>query len=353
MRPSAMWRGSLAMVTRRDYGIGIIGVGHQLPDTIETNEELCRNLSVEPEWIEEKTGVKRRCIADPKEHASDYALKAAQKAIAMAGIDPSEIGLIIGCTFSHDYVFPALAAKLHLDLGVKGAQTYDLQANCAGFVSGLTAASDRMLNDPGVRYALIVGVELCSRYVDRTDVNTVIYLSDGAGAAILGRCAPDKGIGPSAFFTDSSNYEAVRLRGGGSSFAYPGRTFDPAVDFMEMNGIATWKQAITHLPRVMRDACEKIEVTVKDVDFFIFHQANLRLIEYLVRKMGVGLERTYTNVQEIGNAGSASLAIALSEAVGLGLIKPDDRLMLAGVGAGFNFAASLWRWLPMGGEANR
>lgn len=328
----------------RDHGVGIIGVGHHLPEHVEDNETLCRKLSVTPQWIVEKTGIERRHLAGPTDTASDFARRAAAQALAMAGIEASELDLIIGCTFSGDYIFPPLSAKLHHDLAAKGAQIYDLQANCSGVVAGLTAASDRMFMDPSVRYALVVGVELCSRYVDRADVNTAIYLSDGAGAIVLGRCAPDAGIRSSAFFTDSSNYESVRMRGGGSSFPLRGRAFDPAVDLMEMNGIATWKQAITHLPTVMRRACEKSAVSLKEVDFFVFHQANLRLIEYIVRKAGVGLDRTFTNVQEIGNTGSASVAIALSQAVQKGLVRPGGLVMLAAVGAGFNFAASLWRW---------
>lgn len=327
-------------------GVAIIGVGHHLPARTESNEELCRGLSIGPEWIVEKTGIQRRYLAAPEDSASAFAGHAARQAIAMAGIDASQIDVIIGCTFSGDYIFPPLSAKLHHDLGAKGAQVYDLQANCSGVVAGLTAASDRMFMDDSIRYALVVGVELCSRYVDRSDVNTAVYLSDGAGAIVLGRCDADHGIRSSAFFTDSSNYEAVRMRGGGSSFPLNGRAYDPAIDAMEMNGLATWKQAITHLPTVIRRSCEKSGVPPKEVDFFIFHQANLRLIEYIVRKMGLGLDRTYTNVQDIGNTGSASIAIALSEAVQKGLVKPDSTLMLAGVGAGFNFAASLWRWLP-------
>jgi hypothetical protein len=199
-------------------------------------------------------------------------------------------------------------------------------------------------------HALVVGVEMCSRYVDRRDVNTAIYLSDGAGAIVLGRRSTDEGIRASAFFTDSSNYESVRMRGGGSSHPLAGRQYDPAIDTMEMNGIATWKQAITHLPTVMRRCAQKAGVAMSEVDFLVFHQANLRLIEYIVRKMGLGLDRTYTNVQEIGNTGSASLAIALSEAVHKGLIRPGSLVMLAAVGAGFNFGASLWRWhLDLGG----
>ncbi|HWK47907.1 MAG TPA: ketoacyl-ACP synthase III [Stellaceae bacterium] len=326
------------------HGVTITGVGHHLPAAFEDNETLCRTLSVTPEWILEKTGIKRRYIAAADETASDYATAAALRALAMAGVNADQIDLIIACTFSGDYIYPPLSAKVQRNVKAPHAQIFDLQANCCGFVTGLTAASDRMLVDAEVRHALVIGVEFCSRYIDRTDVNTAIYLSDGAGAAVLSRTEPGIGIQSSAFFTDSSNYEAVRMRGGGSSFPTHGRAFDPAIDLMEMNGLATWKQAITHLPTVIRRACTKASVDLAAVDFFIFHQANFNLIDYIVRKMGFDLSRTYTNVQEIGNTGAASPAIALSEAVTKGCIKPGDLVVIAAVGAGFNFAASVWRW---------
>ena len=325
-------------------GITISGVGHFLPAHFEDNETLCRSLDVNPEWIVEKTGIQRRYIAAPDDSASGYAVNAAQRALEMARLNASEIDLIIVCTFSGDYIFPPLSAKVQMELKAKSAQIFDLQANCTGFVTGLTVASDRMKNDVSVRNALVIGVELCSRYIDRTDVNTAIYLSDGAGAAVLCRTDAGKGIKASSFHTDSSNYEAVRMRGGGSSFPIHGRTFDPAIDLMEMNGIATWKQAITHLPKVVRNACEKSGVEIGAIDFLIFHQANLKLIEYIVRKMGLDMSKTYTNVQEIGNTGSASVAIAMSEAVEQSLINNGDLVVLAAVGAGFNFGASVWRW---------
>ncbi len=330
------------------FGIGIIGVGHHLPAQTEDNASLCQRLNVTPAWIVEKTGIQRRYLAGPDDSAGDFALRAARQALAAAGVQATQIDIIIVCTFSGDYIFPPLSARLHRDLGARDAQIYDLQANCAGVVAGLTAASDRLFRDDSLRYALVVGVELCSRYVDRADVNTAIYLSDGAGAVVLGRCAAEQGIQASAFHTDSSNYEAVRLRGGGSSHPILGRASDPAIDAMEMNGIATWKQAITHLPKVMRRACEKAGTSLPAVDFFIFHQANLRLLEYIVRKVGASTERTYTNVQDIGNTGSASIAIALSEAAQHGHLRPGMQVMLAAVGAGFNFGASLWRWVPQG-----
>jgi 3-oxoacyl-[acyl-carrier-protein] synthase-3 len=147
------------------------------------------------------------------------------------------------------------------------------------------------------------------------------------------------GIVASAFFTDSANYEAVRLRGGGSSFTMPGQT-----GIMEINGLATWKQAITSLPAVIRSACRKADMAVTEIDFLIFHQANLRLIEFVMAKMRVAMNRTFTNVQEIGNTGAASVAIALSGAIEQGCLKAGDRVVLAAVGAGFNFSANVWRW---------
>lgn len=324
--------------------VSIIGTGHHLPADFEDNESLCRQLDVSPAWIIEKTGIERRYIAAPGDTAWGYAVAAARQALAMADIPPESLGLIVACTFSGDYQFPPLSAKVAQQLGATHAQIFDLQANCSGFVAGLTTASDRMRVDPEVKYALVIGVELCSRYIDRRDANTAIYLSDGAGAAVLGPAPAGQGIQASAFHTDASNYEAVRLRGGGASHANNGRPFDAAVDLMEMNGIATWKQAITHLPPTLRRACAKAEIDVKALDFAIFHQANLRLIEYLVRKIGLGMDRTYTNVARVGNSGSASLAIALSEAVNGGHLHRGDRVALAGVGAGFNFAASIWRW---------
>jgi 3-oxoacyl-[acyl-carrier-protein] synthase III len=261
----------------------------------------------------------------------------------MANITADQLDAIICCTFSGDYIFPPLSAKVAQQLDAKHAQIYDLQANCSGFVSGLTAATDRMRVDETVRYSLVIGVEMLSRYIDRTDANTAVYLSDGAGAAVLGRVERG-GIRHSAFHTDSSNFDAVRQRGGGSMFPVNGRAFDREVDLMEMNGIATWKQAITHLPPTIRKAIAKSGYEAKDIDFLVFHQANLRLIEYLVKKMGFGLDKTYTNVATVGNSGSASLAIALSEAVRRGKMKAGQRVVLAGVGAGFNFAASVWDW---------
>lgn len=326
-------------------GVGIVGVGDCLPEHIETNEALCALLpDTTPEWIVEKTGITARRLASPSDTASGLAVAAARQALEMAGVAPEEVGLVIACTFSGDYSFPPVSAKIQHELGATGAQIFDLQANCAGFVTGLTVASDRMRCDDELRYALVVGVELHTRFIDRSDVNTAIYFSDGAGAALLAHVPADEGILASAFFTDSSNYEAVRFRKGGSTYAAANGSMPAAAHYIEQNGLATWKQAITHLPVTLRRALARAEVELGEVDLFLFHQANLNLLHYLVRKLRAPVERTYTNVERIGNTGAASVAIALSEAVREGRLRHGDVLALGAVGAGFNFAASVWRW---------
>lgn len=321
--------------------VGILGAGHSLAMREVGNEELCLSLNVTPEWIEKKTGIRARRIASNDETASSFALNASISALNDAGVEAGNVGLIIVATFSADYVFPAAAVRLQSDLGIQGGHAFDIQANCSGLVTALTLAAERMSCDTSIQYALVVGLELCSRYTDSTDFESAIYLSDGAGAIVIGR-SDTQGFLGSAFWTESSNYESVRLRGGGSSWRESDRY--ETSRFMEMNGLATWRQAITILPQVIKSACQKSEIDVGDIDKFVFHQANLRLIEYLMKKMKRSMDSTFINVDQIGNTGAASIAIALSEAKSNGFFGDGDLICLAGVGAGFTFGASLWRW---------
>ena len=329
--------------------IGILGTGRALGSRVQTNEELCATTltGTTPEWIGERTGIQRRYLVADDETQSSLTLAAARGALQVARVTPEQIGLIVVSTFSADYLFPPAAARLHRNLGAKGGQLYDLQANCTGFVSALTAVSDRMFRDPTVEYALVVGAELLSPYVDDSDIETAIFFSDGAGAAVLGPVASGRGIHASAFFADTSNCESVRLRGGGSRFPYARRDetrADPNPGWMEQNGVATWKQAVTHLPPTIRRACAAAGWSPEDVDLFVFHQANLQLISYLMRKMRIPPARTFTNVEEIGNTGAASIPIALADAVAAGRLAPGSRVVLAGVGAGFTFGATCLTW---------
>lgn len=328
--------------------VGILGTGRALGSRLHTNEELCAATlpDVSPAWIIEKTGIRQRFVVSDGESVSTLALEASQRALASAHVASDQIGMVVVSTFSGDYIFPAASARLHRDLGLKGGQFYDLQANCTGFVSAMTAVSDRMVQDPSIGHALVVGAEVLSPYVDYGDVETAIFFSDGAGAAILGPVAEGLGVQASAFHADTSNVESVRLRGGGSRFPYAARASDShgGVGWMEMNGLATWKQAVTHLPSTIRQACDAAGWTPDSVDLFIFHQANLQLITYVMAKMRIPMSRTFTNVETVGNAGAASIPIALADAAAAGLLSTGSRLVLAGVGAGFTFGATCWIW---------
>lgn len=328
----------------KDFGIGILGASHYLPEKIQTNEELCEIMTdVTPEWIISKTGIKRRYLAGKEDSSSSMSTIASKKLLDKLNIDPEDLGLIVVATFSPDYMFPPVSVKIQRDINAKNAQIIDINTNCSGFVTALTLASDRMLVDKTLKYSLVIGVELHTRFINPKDKETAIYFSDGAGVAILGKVEKKFGIIESKFLTDSSTYEAVRLRGGGSSFPIAGRVFSPEIDYIEMNGLATWKQAVTNLPKVVKGLLIKANMEIEDIDFCIFHQANLNLIQYVMAKLKIPLDRTYTNVEEIGNTGSASIGIALSEAFQFGKIKSGQNLLLAGVGAGFNFSANIWK----------
>jgi 3-oxoacyl-[acyl-carrier-protein] synthase-3 len=324
--------------------VEIIGLGHRMPLKRQTNEELCEFLDITPDWIEQKTGITGRQIAEENDEVRDYATTAALLAIQNSQTSIDEIDLIIVCTFSNDYVFPPLAVRVQQQLGIRTAHSFDVQVNCAGFVTGLTIAAERLNSDQTLRSALVIGAEFSSRFINMTDKETAIFHSDGAGAAILTRTNRD-GYLISAFGSDVENVESVRLRGGGAGFRDIKKIENaPNSWYMEMNGLATWRQAVTHLPRVIREVCAKASIDVSEIDKFIFHQANLRLIEYLVRKLKRDMSSTFTNVERVGNSGAASIPIVLSEAQMTGFLQEGDLVCIAGIGAGFTFGASLWRW---------
>jgi len=330
------------MKAMKDEGIGIISTGHYLPSKIQSNEDLCDLIpGLTPEWIISKTGIKRRYHLAANETASSMAIQACKMAIE--NIDTAEIGLVIVASFSQDYLFPPMSAKIHSHFGlVRDCQIIDINTNCVGLVTALTIASERMKFDKSIKTALVIGVEALSKYTNPKDKETAVFFSDGASAVVLSRVHESLGFRSAKFMTDSSTYESVRMRGGGSSFPIAEKSDDFKVLYAEQNGLATWKQAVSNFPVIIQKLLEKENLKIDEIDFFIFHQANGFLIDYLMKKMKVPLNKTYTNVEEIGNTGSASIGIALSEAYSKGLIKKGSNLVIAGVGAGFNFGACLF-----------
>ncbi len=325
-------------------GVSVIGVGKYVPSKMINNKILQEWTGVPAQKIVENTGIETRFIVEDHETASGMSVIAARQAIEMSGIDSSQIGLIIGCSFTGDYVYPAMACKIQDLLKVKNAGAFDLMANCTGFQVGLSVASDRMACDSKIEYALVIGTALQSRFINWSDPNSAIYFGDGAGAAVLGRVQSGHGFLSTDIFTNGKVFDAVRMRGGGSSYPLRAKNINDGLQYYELNGLEVWKQVVQYQPLVIERSLEKIGKKVQDVDFFIFHQANLRLIEYLMAKMKQPMSKTYTNVAAIGNTADASIAIALCDAVRGGLIKRDDLVVLSGVGAGFTFGSTVMRW---------
>lgn len=325
--------------------IGIISVGHYLPKVIQSNEELCQLIpDLTPEWILSKTGIKRRYKVSEKETSSTMAYAACESALLGRHIEMQDIGLVVVASFSQDYLFPPMSAKIHSLFNLsKECQIVDLNTNCVGLVTALTFAAERMQHDTTIKKALVIGVELLSKFTHSTDKDTAIFFSDGAAAVILGSVEAGLGYSSAKFLTDSSTFESVRMRGGGSSHAINKKIEDPKAMFIEQNGLATWKQAVTNLPIVINKLLLNEQKKLEEIDFFIFHQANNFLIEYVLKKLKIPAEKTFMNVSEIGNTGSASIGIALSEAYEKGLIKSGYTILLAGVGAGFNFGACIFK----------
>ncbi len=327
-----------------EYGVGIIGHGHYIPANPITNEMLEDWTGVSASYIESRTGIKTRFVVDENETASSMSAKAAHLAISKSEISPDQIGLIVVCSFTGDYVFPPMACKVQELIGAKNAGAFDIMVNCTSFQVGLTIASDRMKLDASIKYAVVIGTALQSRFINWKDPNSAIYFGDGAGAVILGHVDKNFGILSTEIFSNGKVFEAVRMRGGGSSYPLNSENISEGLQFYELNGLEVWKQVIQHQPKTIEKSLNKISKNIKDVDFFIFHQANLRLIEFLMGKMKLSMDKTYTNVQRIGNTADASMAIALSEALDNKLINGDDLVVVSGVGAGFTFGSTIIKW---------
>ena len=312
------------MTRDRDYGVGVVGVGKYLPDGVLSNADLEKSSGMSAADIEAKTGIRTRRIVGDDETASEMSAAAARDALTMAGISPEDLGLIITCTFTGDYVYPAVSCRIQDILGAYNAGAFDIMANCTGFQVGLGVAADRMLADPTIDYVLVMGTALQSRFIDRTDAGYGIIAND---VTANGRV-----------------FDAVRLRGGGSSFPMRADNVDQGLQYYEIQGLEVWKQVVQNQPVSMRRALAKVDMTVEDVDFFVFHQANLRLIEFLMGKLRLPMEKTVINVDEYGNTADASQAIALCDAVSQGRLKRDDIVIVSGVGAGFIFGTTVMRW---------
>ena len=314
----------------------VIGTGSYLPEKVVTNDDLARTVDTSDEWIRTRTGIRSRHFAAEGELASDLALPAAQRALDAAGVNPADIDLIIVATTTPDIIFPSTACILQSKLGIAGCPAFDVQAVCSGFVYALTIA-DLFIRSGQARHVLVVGAEVYSRILDWNDRGTCVLFGDGAGAVVV--AASDKpGILATKLHADGSHKDMLCVPGsvnGGKVTGSP---------FVRMDGGSVFKFAVRVLEEGANEVLEAAGLKVSDLDWFIPHQANIRIMEATVRKLGLPKEKLIATVHHHGNTTAASIPLALDEAVKDGRVLPGQTLLLQGVGGGFTWGAVLLRW---------
>ena len=324
--------------------IVILGTGSYLPERVVTNDEMAELVDTSDEWIQTRTGIRQRRFAAEGEHTSHMATAAARRAIEDAKIDPSEIDLILVATMTPDMPFPSTACLVQSQLNLPQCTAFDIQAACTGFVYGLNIATS-MLQSGNYNKALVIGSEKLSGILDFEDRATCVLFGDGAGAAILGRCdTPGVGIIGGIGGADGSNPEVLCQPGGGSATPATTDSLTDRQHFLKMNGKEIFKQAVRVMGQASTDLLKKTGVDSKNLDLIIPHQANLRIIDSLTKRLDVPTGSVFINLQDYGNTSAASVGIALDEARRAGRIQSNHQILLVAFGAGLTWGASMVKW---------
>ena len=314
----------------------ITGLGSRVPDRVVTNDDLAQYVDTSDEWIVERTGIHERRMADDSEALSDVALPACRDALAQAGLEGKDVDLLIVATVTPDMAFPSTAAILADALGATTAAAYDLSAGCTGFMYAL-AQGYGMLAGGLAKRALVVGGDLLSRILDWEDRSTLVLFGDGAGAVVL-EAVPDRGFIGFELGVDGAGGKNLWLPGSGS------KLFDESEKYVKMNGPEVFKFATRILVQSAEDLLESCGLTIADVDVYIPHQANRRIIDHATRKLGVPSERVVINVDRYGNTSSGSIPLALADAAADGRLRPGEVVLMTGMGAGLTWGSALIRW---------
>jgi len=322
---------------------GILGTGHSYPEGILTNADLEELVETSDEWITTRTGIKQRRKAGPGEYTSMFAVRAARQAIERARVDPMEIDLLLCATVTPDQILPSTGCIIQADLGAHKAAAMDVVAACSGFLYGLTLA-DSMIRTGQVRYALVIGAEILSQYVDYTDRGTCVLFGDGAGAAVLGPVDSKRGILASRIRSDGRYLEQLYSPGGGTRRPPSAETLAAGEHFFKMRGNELFKVAVRSMSEISNDVLEEAGLTANDIDLFIPHQANQRITDAVASKLNVDSGRVYSNIAMHGNTSSASIPIGLDECVTAGKIKEGDLILMASFGGGVTWGGVLLRW---------
>jgi 3-oxoacyl-[acyl-carrier-protein] synthase-3 len=326
--------------------VSITGIGSHAPARVMKNDELAKMVDTSDEWIVERTGIRERRVAAPDEALSDLSLPAAKDALDQAGLNPSAVDLLIVATVTPDMAFPSTGAILADQLGAKDAAAYDLSAGCTGFVYALVQAHG-MVASGLAEHALVVGGDVLSRIVDWEDRSTCVLFGDGAGAVVLERVR-DGGFLGFELGADGSGGPQLYIPAGGSRTPATAESVAARQHYAKMNGREVFKFAT----RVLVDSAEKVldecGVAVEEVDVYVPHQANVRIIDHARRKLGIPEERTVVNVDRFGNTSSGSIPLALGDAESDGRLAAGEMVLMTGMGAGLTWGSALIEWTAIG-----
>lgn len=329
------------------FQAGITGIGTYTPDQILTNADLERMVDTNDKWIQERCGVRERRISKPEESTSDLAVKAALRAIASAEIEPKDIDLIILATSSPDMLFPASGCLVQDKIGAKRAAAFDLSAGCTGFIYGLVVGSQFVANGT-YDNVLVIGAEIISRFVNWQDRKTCVLFGDGAGAVILQRVPDQYGVLATSLGSDGSGSSLLYLPAGGSQLPASHETVDLKLHYLKMNGREIFKFAVKIMDKTARQVLTMAGLKEADIDLLIPHQANIRIIEAIVKRLEIPREKVLVNIDRYGNTSTASIPLALEEALINGRIKNGNHLALVSFGTGLTWGAAIIRWYQTG-----
>ena len=318
----------------------VIGCGAYLPKTILTNNDLAKRVDTSDEWIRTRTGIRERRVAAPGEKTSDLAFEAAQAALANAGATASDIDLIVCATTTPDETFPSVATKLQARLGMTRGAAFDVQAVCTGFLYAL-AIADNFIRSGQARTVLVVGAECMTRLLDWNDRTTCVLFGDGAGAVVLtaGEGAgdnADRGVLNTKLYSDGRLHDLLYVDGGPSTTQTTGH--------LRMHGKEVFRHAVNDIAAAIMASLEEAGLAIGEVDWFVPHQANQRILDGTAKKLGIGPEKMVSTVALHGNTSAASVPLALATAVGDGRIKRGDLVLLEAMGGGLTWGAALLRW---------
>ncbi|MDH7576813.1 MAG: beta-ketoacyl-ACP synthase III [Bacillota bacterium] len=324
-------------------GVLITGLSKHLPDRKLTNADLEKMVETTDEWIASRTGIKERRIAAPDEPSSSLALKAAQKALLQAKIEPEQIDLIIVATVTPDMFFPSTACLIQAGLGAKRAAAFDIEAACPGFIYACAVGS-QFIATGMYDCVLVVGVDTLSKIINWKDRNTCVLFGDGAGAAILRPGPAQDGFLSFVLGADGSGENFLKIPAGGSRYPASADTIANQLHTIHMHGNEVFKFAVRAMPEAALESLDRAGLKADQVDLLIPHQANLRIIEAARKRIGLPPEKIFVNLEKYGNTSAASIPVALTEAVEEGRIKEGSIVVLTAFGAGFTWAACTLRW---------